>query len=239
MARVLIGFFFLVSFWGKAQVIGNVDFDAIKDSVSQKSSELYYPGLVERILSLDTNLTSTEFKYLYYGNVFQDYYYPYGATEKQKKFEDTYKNATEFKEIEAQGLAVFDENPVNLDVILKLIFLYNHEKEVEKATVFAKIYVSFLEVIYASGTGMDCENGFVVISVDDEYRITGDLGLTVVQQDLIGACDRLTFSKKGQKRKNRIKGLYFNVRMPLTYLSKSFNQSDLPAPDSEPDEDED
>lgn len=239
MTRALIGLFFLVSFWGKAQVIGNVDFDSIKESISQKSSEFYYPHLVERVLNLDTNLTATEFKYLYYGNVFQDYYYPYGATVKQKKFEDTYKNATQFKEIEAEGLAVFQENPVNLDVILKMIFLYNHEKEVEKATVFAKIYVSFLEVIYASGTGMDCESGFVVISVDDEYRITGDLGLTVVQQDLIGACDRLTFAKKGQKRKNRIKGLYFNVRMPLTYLSKSFNQSDLPAPDSEPDEDED
>ncbi len=234
----LIVLLFLSLSRGMAQHVSNVNFDEINVEVSDSTSALFYPQLIKRILANDTTLNKVEFKHLYYGNVFQNYYHPYGATEKQKLFFDAYRNGDAYKNVEALGLSVLKENPVDLDVILKMVFLYNREKDVSKATLFAKIYVSFLEVIYASGSGQDCENGFVVISVDDEYRITGDLGLTVIEQALIGSCDRLIFSKKGQKRKNRIKGLYFNVRMPLTYLSKSFDQSDLPEADAEPDEEE-
>lgn len=224
---------------GQAQKVSRIDFDEIKEAISDSTSHYFYENLLERFHAFDTTLNREDYKYLYYGNVFQSYYHPYGATEKEKKFnEDFDHEAVSFSELEDEGMEVLKENPVNLQIILKMIFLYNKEKKLDQARTFAKIYVSFLEVIYASGTGKDCENGFVVISVDDEYRITGDLGLTVVKQALVGACDRLAFSKKGQKRKNRIKELYFNVRMPLTYLSKAFDQSDLPEPDDDPDEEE-
>ncbi|NOQ74316.1 MAG: DUF4919 domain-containing protein [Crocinitomix sp.] len=221
------------------QKISNVDFDAIKIEISDSSSIYYYPSLVKRFQKQDTTLSNVAFNYLYYGNVFQENYYPYGATDQQRLFVEAYKKNDSFAKTEELGLAVLNENPVNLDVLLKMVFLYNREKDVGKATIFAKLYVSFLEVIYASGTGEDCNNGFVVISVDDEYRITGDLGLTVVRQALVGSCDQLVFSRKGQKWKSRIKGLFFNVKMPLSYLAKSFQHSDDPLPDKNPDEDED
>lgn len=235
----LVLILFALSCYAYGQKISNVDFDAIKLEISDSSSNFFYPLLISRFQEQDTTLTNAEFSQLYYGNVFQENYYPYGATDKQRLFEDAYKKNTSFKETEKLGVDVLNENPVNLGVLLKMVFLYNREKDIEKATVFAKLYVSFLEVIYASGTGEDCNNGFVVISVDDEYRITGDLGLTVVRQALIGSCDQLVFSKKGQKRKNRIKGLFFNVKMPLSYLAKSFQHSDDPLPDKSPDEEED
>lgn len=236
--HLLFAPFYFISFLAAAQQISAIDFDQIKIEVEDTSSRFYYPKLVKRMTSKDTTLSSQDYKHLYYGNVFQDYYHPYGATENQKLFVEAYNTNESEEKIEKLGFAVLAENPVNLGVLLKMIFLYNKSKSVEKATVFAKMYVSFLEVIYASGTGKDCENAFVVISVDDEYRITADLGLTVIKQALIGSCDRLTFSKKAQKRKNRIKGLFFNVRMPLSYLSKSYNKSDLPLPDANPDEEE-
>lgn len=232
----LLTVFFVSIAYG--QKIARIDFDEIKRAVSDSTSVNYYPTLVARVLDLDTTLSTEEYKCLYYGNVFQSYYHPYGATDKQKEFREKYNIEEGFRETERLGLEVLRENPVNLKVLLKMIFLYNKNDQKDKATVYAKIYVSFLEVIYASGTGKDCENGFVVISVDDEYRIAGNLGLTVVQQALVGECDRLKFSRKGQKRRNRIKELYFNVRMPLTYLSKSFDKSDLPEPDTAPDEEE-
>ena len=229
----------LVCFNGTAQKVSRIDFDEIKSSISDSTSQFFYDDLLERFYEFDTTLNRSDYQHLYYGNVFQPYYHPYGATEKEKFFNEKFdSDGVLFSDLEDYGMEVLKENPVNLEVILKMIFLYNKEKKQEMARTFAKIYVSFLEVIYASGTGKDCENGFVVISVDDEYRITGDLGLTVVKQALIGSCDRLAFSRKGQKRKNRIKELYFNVRMPLTYLSKSFDQSDLPEPDVDPDEEE-
>ena len=235
----LLAFMFVMSFPVFGQKISNVNFDAIKIAIADSSSHLFYPTLVNRFQKQDTTLDHTEFEHLYYGNVFQENYYPYGATDEQRLFIEAYKKNESFKETEQLGFSVLNENPVNLDVLLKMIFLYNREKNIEKATVFAKLYVSFLEVIYESGTGEDCDNGFVVISVDDEYRITADLGLTVVRQALVGSCDHLIFSKKGQKRKSRIKGLFFNVKMPLSYLAKSFQHSDDPLPDKTPDEEED
>lgn len=220
-----------------AQTVSNVNFDEIKVSVSDSASMYYYPNLESRLRLLDTTLSIQEFRYLYYGNVFQEYYHPYGSTEAKRLFLENYSRKS-FEEVEELGLKVLEENPVDLEVILKMLFLYAQHENIEKATVFSKIYVSFLEVIYGSGDGMACETAFVVISVDDEYRIAGDLGLNPIKQELIGSCDFLQFSKKGQKRKNRIKALFFNVRMPLTYLSKSFDQSDLPEPDDDPDEEE-
>ena len=229
--------FFLQVVSGYSQHLSRIDFEQIKNAIADENGEFYYPQLIGRLIDQDTSLTSEEYKHLYYGNVYQTYYYPYGATDLERTFEDAYLQNSDFDKIEELGLAVLNENPINLNVMLRLIFLYNHTKAVEKATRIATIYVGFLEVIYASGTGRSCEDSFVVISVDDEYAITSDLGLKVVKQALIDSCDRLFFSKKGQQRKNRIKALYFNVKMPLTYLSKSFINSDVPVPDPTPDED--
>ena len=181
------------------QAISNINFDEIESAVSDSTSSFFYPLLVDRILAMDTTLSFKDYQYLYYGNVFQEYYYPYGATEKQKRFFESIKKEDSFPESEQLGLEVLNENPVNLEVLLSMIILYNAEKNVDKATEFSRVYVSFLEVIYQSGIGKSCEDAFVVISVDDEYRITGDLGLKVVRQDLIGSCDRLVFFKKGTK----------------------------------------
>ncbi|MDA7803996.1 DUF4919 domain-containing protein [Crocinitomix sp.] len=239
MNKILIVLFILVqTSYSNAQQLSNVDFDQISVTIVDSNSTFYYPKLIDRLLRLDTSLSHQACKHLYYGSVFQDTYHPYGASAKQKEFDKVYAANKSLNDIEKIGLDLLKENPVNLAVLLKMTFLYSREGKKEQATAFAKLYVSFLEVIYASGRGDTCENGFVVISVDDEYLITGDLGLKVVHQDLIGSCDLLTFSKRGQKLGNRIKTLYFNVRMPLTYLSKSFNTPDLPEAEPEPDENE-
>src|SRR5690606_10271926 len=94
--------------------------------------------------------------------------------------------------------------------------------------IYAHHYYGFLQTILSSGDGQTASTAFVVISVDDEYRVVGNLGLKVTEQELINDCDLLTFSKKNQPRKNRIKQLYFNVRMPLLHYSSSYKNADLP-----------
>lgn len=235
---VLFCSFLILALSAFTQKISRIDFDQILTKINDSTSTFFYPTLTKRLIDQDTTLTSIEFQHLYYGNVFQNVYHPYGATEKQKLFEQAYLQNNDFDEIERLGLLVLEENPINLKVMLKMIFLYNHTKSVGKAKQMATIYVGLLEVIYASGSGQSQADSFVVISVDDEYCITADLGLTVIKQTLVNSCDRLNFSKKGQHRKNRIKVLYFNVKMPLTYLSKSFQNSDLPSPDAAPDGEE-
>ena len=64
-----------------------------------------------------------------------------------------------------------------------------------------------------------------------EYMILNDLGLNPIKQVLIDDCDLLFFKRRQQakiKGKKKIKQLYFNVRMPLMTLSKSYQDADLP-----------
>jgi len=224
---------------GFAQNIGRIDFTDIRTNIENPESPYYYPLLLERIWTDDTTMNYSDYKHLYYGNVFQQYYHPYGMSDVKKEFSEIFKTANYVKAVE-KGKEVLAENPVDIEVTLKMIISYLELEDTLQAKIYGKKYFGFLDVIYASGDGKSLETAYVVISVDDEYRIVGDLGLAVRQQVLINDCDRLFFEKSGQRkvRRKKIKELYFNVQMPLMYLSKSFKDADLPDPDKDPDEEE-
>ena len=223
-----------------SQRVGKIDFYKIKKNINNPESNYYYPSLLDRIWANDTTLSHNEYKHLYYGNVFQSYYHPYGASFIKKDFNEIYSEGNPLKSIE-KGMDVLSENPVDIEVTLKILLSYLELGEREMARVFAKKYYGFLDVIYASGDGESLETAYVVISVDDEYRVVGDLGLSVKQQTLIDDCDLLVFNRKGQPKYNgkKIKQLYFNVRLPLLSLSSSFKDADLPDPDKDFDDDSD
>ena len=233
MRLLLVTVLLLLSKAGIAQIISKVNFDEIKVHITDTSSTLFYPKLRERMVKGDTNFTYQEYYHLYYGSVFQKYYYPYGTSHAKKNFLKAYK-AHEYKDAVQKGRVALMQNPVDLEVLLKMSITCLKLEEHEKKRYYAKLYYSFLDVIYYSGDGQFEESAFVVISVDHEYYIAGDLGLRVIQQQLINDCDLLSFSKKDQvkvKGRKKIKELYFNVRMPLMSLSKSFKDLDLPEPD--------
>jgi hypothetical protein len=224
---------------GLSQNIGSINFSKIRAEIENPNSEYYYPALLRRIWADDTTLTVKHYKRLYYGSVFQDYYHPYGASDAKKEFIQIYANK-KYDDAILKGKAVLLENPVDIEVTLKMIYSFLELKDTVSAKIYGHKYFSFLDVIYASGDGQTAQTAFVVISVDDEYRIVGDLGLNVRAQMLIDDCDLLMFEKRSQRkvRKKKIKQLYFNVQMPLMSLSGTFKDADLPDPDPEEDEDE-
>jgi len=234
--------FLLISsaLFAESQQVGKIDFDQIKRNITDEKSQYYYPSLFQRILANDGSLTHKDYKHLYYGSVFQDYYHPYGDSFSKKEFSETYQTGNN-KQIIEKGILVLQENPVDIEVTLKVLLAYLDEGDTAMARIYGKKYYSFLDVIYASGDGESIETAYVVISVSDEYRIVGDLNLSVKQQYLIDDCDLLRFIKKGQRRirGKKIKELYFNVHMPLMSLSNSFKDADLPEPDPDPEDEED
>ena len=227
-----------ISLVSMAQQVSRVDFDQVKQNITDSTSEFYYPRLLERIWANDTSISHGAYKHLYYGNVFQEYYHPYGSSHSKKEFNDLYA-AGDYQQTIDKGLVVLRENPVDIEVILKILLSCLEIGDKATARIYAVHYFGFLDVIYSSGDGESLETAYVVISVDDEYRIVGDLELSVKQQVLIDDCDLLVFVKRGQRkiRRKKIKQLYFNVRMPLLSLSSSFEDVDLPEPD--PDEEDD
>lgn len=235
MKLLATSIFVLCTVFSQAQIISKVDFDEIKKVATDSTSQFYYPTLVERMASNDTTFTHQEYHHLYYGAVFEELYYPYGSSNSKKKFLDAYKSL-KYTEALSLGEAALKENPVDLEVLLKMSICCLKTNQDDQKRYYAKQYYSFLDVIYYSGTGKGLESAFVVISVDHEYYIAGDLGLRVLGQQLITDCDLLTFSKRDQKKikgRKKIKQMFFNVRMPLLSLSKAFKDADLPDPDDE------
>ncbi|WP_027421002.1 DUF4919 domain-containing protein [Crocinitomix catalasitica] len=214
------------------QKVASVDFDDVKQRIYDSTSAYFYAHLYDRIVSGDTSINDKDYWYLYYGNVFQENYHPYGISTKKKEFNNFYtkidQDSSKVAETILLGEQVLIENAVDIEVYLKMFLLLVSQNEIEQAKIYAKHYYGFLNVILSSGDGKAASSAFVVISVDDEYRVVGNLGLKVVEQSLINDCDLLTFSKKNQSRKSRIKQLYFNVRMPLLHYSSSYKNADLP-----------
>ncbi len=217
------------------QITAKINFDEIKNQIEDSTSIFYYPSLKSKLIDKDSTLNHKDYKYLYYGLVFQDYYHPYGSGNAKKEFLDFVKVGKYEKALE-KGEVVLNENPVDLEVLLWMSISSLEVGDKKNKRAYAIQYFSFLDVIYSSGDGKSLESAFVVVSVDHEYLITADLGLTVVHQALIQDCDLLFFNKRKQKKvkgQKKIKELYFNVRMPLLSLSNSFKDADLPDPDQE------
>jgi hypothetical protein len=218
-----------------SQDISSVDFHDVFEEINDTASSYYYPALVNRMINKDTTFNEKDYYYLYYGNVFQLYYHPYGSSNAKKEFVDAF-SAQNYDKAVKKGASVLQENPVDLEVLLKMSISCLKLDQQELKRYYARQYYAFMDVIYRSGDGKSIETAYVVISVDHEYDVIGDLGLRVVQQQLINDCDLLTISKKDQpkvKGRKKIKHLFFNVRMPLLSLSNTYKDADLPDPDDE------
>lgn len=209
------------------QKISNVNFDFIKTKVTDSTSTLFYPLLVERFINADTTLTEKEYDLIYFGNIYSENYKPYSTSEAEEKFlelyyQEKYADAIPF------GEQVLKENPVNLKVSFKMLVCHNVLGDKIKAKHYARRYFPLLGCIYNSGDGKDIQTAFVVLKVADEYEILADLGLNSKGQALVGDTDVLTIDKRKQKVKKgdkKIESLYFNVSKPLDYLQQEFSKS--------------
>lgn len=223
-AGLIFTLFFVQSVF--AQKISNVDFDDVKTKIQDSATTYYYPVLLERFLSFDTSLTALEMQYIYYGNVFQAVYNPYGESKDEKQFNELF-DAQKYLEATPFGVSAFKENPVNVRLLYNLMVCHDKTGYVPTAQKYANLYFPLLDVIYASGNGMGLNRAYVVIRVTDEYDIVGDMGLQITEQALVNDVDVLTVNTKlqrAEKGKKKIKKLYFNVRMPLENLRKEFKK---------------
>ncbi|MEN9304450.1 MAG: hypothetical protein RL264_2879 [Bacteroidota bacterium] len=200
------------------QKISNVNFNTIKSLVEDKKSTFYYPNLLERMRNLDTSITTEEFSYLYYGNVYFEKYSPYSTGKNQEEFFKFY-NKKEYEKAIPLGLKELEENPINLTMLFKMLVCYHVSGDKSTARKYAKLYYGLLGSIYDSGDGKGIETAFVVIKVADEYQILADLELESTSQSLQGDTDVLVLDKKSQEK---IEKLYFNVRKPLESLRNQF-----------------
>jgi hypothetical protein len=211
-----------------AQKISNIEFNVIKEEITDSTSSNFYSTLIERFVEADTSLTEKEFKLIYYGNVFSENYKPYSSSKSEDKFLELY-NKEKYKKAIPYGEKVLLENPVNLKISFKMLVCHDVLEDKVKVKHYAKRYFPLLGCIYKSGDGNSISTAYVVIKVADEYEILADLGISMASQSLVGSTDKLEINtkiQKEEKRKEIIEQLYFNVSKPLDYLTQQFRKND-------------
>jgi len=157
-------------------------------------------------------------------------YSPYGKGENERKFLEVY-NQEKYHDAIPLGQKALLDNPVNLNVLFKLLVCYHSKGYKTTTKKYARLYFGLLNEIYKSGDGRSIATAYVVIKVNDEYQILGDLELQSIGQTLLpeGPTDKITIDTKNQKKvrgQKKISELYFNVAKPMEHLSRQFKKKE-------------
>ena len=214
MKQFLIGFVFVFSLpLAKAQEELNIDYAEIKQTVTNKESEYYYPKLLQRFNRFDETLTLEEYALIYYGFSFQDDYLVNQPNEK-KLFELI--NLEDYNGLIAECEKVLETNPVSLaandNMGYALFKLGKSEKEWKN---YQNRFRGLRKAIIYSGNGLTCETGFKVIYISDEYNVLYDYFEIpkIYRQSLTnGLCDKFEIEPSDYFQVNEI---YFDISRKL------------------------
>lgn len=176
-----------------------------------------YGNLLTRFVDADTTLNEKELAIVYYGAVFQKNYNPYGEHKKAKEFYEFY-NEKNYKKALPIGEKILKDNPVDFKLIFKLLVCASVLKDDAKTQKFRFYYSSILNTILYSGDGQSAKTSFVVIKVDDEYTLMGQLNVKFTGQALINFCDKFTLSDSGDEYEGT--EMWFDISQPFEHLAK-------------------
>ncbi|MBR9859854.1 DUF4919 domain-containing protein [bacterium] len=203
----------------KADTISNIDFTSIEAAISDSNGDFFYPKLMQKLRDRDTSISTEEYQHIYFGQVFQDNYAPYGIPENFEKIRKYWKKG-KLKTVMELCREDFNSKPTDLRILDYMISSCMKWDMTDSLKIYRHFYHGMIKAIIASGDGKSIETAMVVASPRDEYQVLYYWGLKSEGQALIRGTDRLTISKdqpriKGQKK---IKELYFNIKYPFGSL---------------------
>lgn len=173
MKRVVVIHFLLVVSFFSAQT--SVDFKDIGEKVKDSASAYYYKKLVYKFVHLPQSLDSIESKYLYYGQ--------FSAPDYDDKKVVVVGDFTEFfnrkkyKEGIEEGEKILKQELVNLEVLGKLVLLYDQgDKENKMFPVRRAQFKALLDAVIKNPIQKDENKVYVVMSIADEYLVANFLG---------------------------------------------------------------
>lgn len=189
------------------------DYDLIKAQICDTSSNYYYPKLMERLVKGDMTLTTDDFRYLYFGYIFQPKYEPYWKSPYQDKLDIYYsKNSldrSDYDEFIKLATLSINEFPFDLRQMNSLAYVYHLKGDEVKSKIISYKYQGILQAIMSSGDGKNCETGLHVISTSHEYIILTMLEFRVLGQSLTSDfCDCMKVADDQKREVN----IYFNIK---------------------------
>lgn len=201
----------------RAIPVSHPDMEKIKAESINPQSRYYYPRLLKEFLSNDTVMTDEDYRYFYYGTMFQEDYNPYRSNPFQKELEQTtplyYKkeNLTraECKQIESLAKRSLENNPLDLSQLMFRVYVYEKNKKFNLAKIWKTKLDHILLTIARSGTGETPETAWVVVYPSHEFEFFNLSGGSVQTQDFMPPY----YEKLKVKHKNsdKVTEHYFNL----------------------------
>lgn len=200
----------------KSQTISNVNYDEIKHNISLPGDHNYML-LIKRISAADTTLTAENYKDLYYGQVFQNSYTPYGENNALIPIQQLILR----NDLDSASVMLdkyLGVHPVSLGGIYDKIVIYSKQKNMIASNQLISIYKGLIATIMSSGDGKTDKSAMVVANVPDEYKVLPVMHVKSIGQSLTPTdCDKQVLYFPNDAG---LKELYFNVSKAL---DKGFN----------------
>lgn len=196
--------------------LGAPDMAAIAAASVDPSSPHYYPKLLKSFMSNDTTMTAEDFKYFYYGTLFQEDYDPYRETpnptllqELQPIYAKANRTRADREKMLDYARQVLADNPVDLRQLTNCIYVYEQNRKYDLAKIWQNKLNNLLLVIAASGTGADPENAITVVYPQHEYEFLNLSGLTAASQHF--EPPYYDYIEIKPTNRSSQKGFYFNI----------------------------
>lgn len=183
------------------------DLERIKAKTTDETSKYYYPKLLDKFMANDTLMTNEEFQYFYYGTLYQEDFDPYRPAYNENELKEItplyYKSTHTRAEKDIMlkyAKAALADNPLDLQQLKNLVFVYEQNKKVLLAKIWKYKINKLLWVIASSGTGLDTEHPWVVVYPRHEFDFLNLSGLSVVSTEFVEPFyERAAVNRKSEK----------------------------------------
>lgn len=206
--------------------VKKVDFEKIREEISDPNSKYYYPKLMNSYLSNDTVLDFEGYRHLYYGYTFQEDYNPFRESEFSQEIEPLYYKK-EFTRAECDSIEKFAEKTLNDNIfdfrqMNFYIFALREKKKLARASIRQYRLNHLVAAILSSGSGTK-ESPWVVISPNHEYDLLNFLGYVATDyKELDNKIDYITVNKVSKKSPE---GFYFDASRIFEVANEKFPPS--------------
>lgn len=197
------------------------DMEKIKTESTNPRSQYYYPKLLKMFMSNDTVMTTEDYRYFYYGTMFQEDYnpyrpYPYDDELKQTQplyFKQESLTRDERRQIESLAKKSLENNPLDLTQLMYRVYVYEKNQKFNLAKIWKHKLDRLLLTIANSGTGDSQEQAWVVVYPSHEFEFFNIPGGSVKSSEFLPPYyEKLTVqNKKGDKTTEH----YFNLHHML------------------------
>ncbi len=149
-------------------------------------------------------------------------YKPYEQKDEERNAMFTALKAKEYEKALKSAQSILEHNYVDLDAHYVSQSSYRALNNPKEYAYHRTVFRGLLDSILNSGDGKSPQTAYLVINISEEYVVLGYLGYKFKRQSLISA-DGHRYDKMEviQKESGDSSVIYFNVDLPMGWLSKS------------------